>query len=98
MPDTTRYVRTASGSVMEITETHPGSAGTPEGGQELSAQEGQAARADAEARIATHAAELRQTDAARHQSAYDALIEVGIPESVARDLSGYQRDPRTDDD
>ncbi|WP_327345992.1 hypothetical protein [Streptomyces europaeiscabiei] len=97
MPDTTRYVRTVSGSVMEITETDPGSAGTPEGGQTLSEPEGQAAIADAEASVTAYADGLRQADAARHQDAYNALMQVGLPESVARDLSGYQRDPRTGD-
>lgn len=93
MPDTTRYVRTASGSVMEIVESDPGAAGMPEGGQELTVEEGQAAWAEAEARVTAYAEQLRAADESRHEAAYNALLEARIPEPVARDLSGYQRDP-----
>ncbi|MGO4421442.1 hypothetical protein AB4Z54_22725 [Streptomyces sp. MCAF7] len=96
MPDTTettRYARSATGSVMEITENHPGSAGTPDDGQDLSTEEGQAAMREAERRIAEHAAEVHEADSARHQAAYGALVEVGLPEAVARDLASYERDP-----
>lgn len=88
-----RYAQTAEGTIIEIVESRSGAAVLPEGVQELTEAEWATARTAWEASVGEHVAELEGADHARHEAAYDALLAAGLPEGVARDLSGLRDQP-----
>lgn len=69
----------------------------PDGATEISREEYVRLAAEARARIAARQDELRAADAARQLSDYQALRGAGIPDELARRLSGYSREEATAD-
>jgi hypothetical protein len=93
-----RYFRAPNGSIGEVIESHPGATGLPEGAIEITEDEYRATLAELDAARAEYVAELLAADTARQREAYEALLAAGIPEQVARHLSGYtaDQDPPSD--
>ncbi|MFE7356957.1 hypothetical protein ACFU8Q_28315 [Streptomyces sp. NPDC057543] len=98
MEETTRYVRTASGSVMKITDSGSTTV-LPDGAVEITAEEYEATLAAIQAASDQKAADERAQELAAKKDAYDALIAAGIPEASARQISGYtpQEQPGQDE-
>ena len=87
-----RHFRAPNGSIGEITESHLGATALPEGAAEITEDEYRATLAELDAAREQYVAELRQADEARQREAYEALLAAGIPDAVARHLSGYTAD------
>jgi hypothetical protein len=86
---TTYYVLYPDGHIGQITAT-----GTdpvlPEGAKLLTQEEYEETRAQMLEAHEARLAELEAAETAQQLAGYTALVAVGIPEAVARSLSGYE--------
>ncbi|MBA9005908.1 hypothetical protein [Thermomonospora cellulosilytica] len=105
---TTVYYRNPDGSVGQVTVERPDWTGEPPGDEppyqlppgavEITREEYEQTLADIQAAIEEQRRQVAEAEAARAKADYEALRAAGIPEEIARRLSGYTPpDPESQD-
>ncbi|CAL9614058.1 hypothetical protein SUDANB1_05688 [Streptomyces sp. enrichment culture] len=96
MDTTTRY-HLPTGELVTVTASEGVAYDVPEGAVVLSDAEYAPLLAAAQAAAAAHVTQLEAAQAARGLAVHTALLAAGLPQSVARILSGYTPPGEGDD-